>query len=184
MAGSDPLFPFDQKSVEDFEDVVTRYYEKYYCIGKGLSGMKGTSVEGFDQYVQKHSNGLVVIGLAPSHPIFREKKRIERFQCEDRVATNKVHGKRKRGGQSCQPNTCIGIIHCTDRTTYPVRACVNGKLVELNDQILSSPNLLIEDARCNGFVCIIIQSKRQKATLTDTLLTKEEYTKLRSSGDK
>jgi len=48
------------------KSVIERYYQQQYML----------DIEGcpnHDQYVYQHSNGLYVIGIAPSHPLLKKK---------------------------------------------------------------------------------------------------------------
>lgn len=67
--------------------ILQRNYEIYYCID-----FDGISFQ--DYYIYLHFNGLCIVGLAPSHPIRKEKlaiKQIIFFQ------NSKSHKNKKRG---------------------------------------------------------------------------------------
>jgi glycine cleavage system H lipoate-binding protein len=58
-----------------------------------------------------------------------------------------VQRKRKRNGKKptfVHPQSCLAEITCSDNTSYFVYSCISGKLVELNDTLLTNPHLVSE----------------------------------------
>lgn len=142
------------------EDLISRYYTEYYSLG--MKETKLIDYTGLDQYAQKHSNGLVVVGLAPSHPILKNKQRVEEVRWELKAKKNKVHGRKKKGGLRCEKHTQIATLVCANGSEFPVRAGLCGSLIEMNHQLNKNPNLCTEKPRYEGFICIIQMSKKQK----------------------
>lgn len=35
-------------------------------------------------------------------------------------------------------------IHCQDGTTYPIRSCLRGKIIEINKCLVNEPSLIVE----------------------------------------
>eukprot|EP00466_Bigelowiella_natans_P015138 jgi/Bigna1/51679/estExt_Genewise1Plus.C_20216 len=204
--GGEDLFPYDPKSNNIPEDIIERYYSEYFFVGgietntpkagkccdggtligishvftRDLGSYYFSGEQHLDQYAQLHSNGLVVVGIAPGHPLLRDGRKVRKVEWDFKAGSNKVSGKMKKGGLVCYPHTPIATVYCTDNSEYSILAGVMGKLVEVNDQLAANPELLTEEPRHRGYVCIIIQNKKQKGKVREKLLASGEYKKLRS----
>lgn len=42
------------------------------------------------------------------------------------------------------PESILCTLHCQDETLYPIRACIRGKIIEMNKCLLNEPSLMIE----------------------------------------
>ncbi len=62
-----------------------------------------------------HSNRLCVVGVAPYHPLVRDKLRISSIEIPQHMTDNRVTGKKKKGGMWLEPATilCKVITECT-----------------------------------------------------------------------
>jgi UPF0436 protein C9orf6 homolog len=93
-------------------------------------------------------NRIGVICLAPSHPILAQNKLVIEidFKIDERIdrSNNKVSGKFKKGAQKLDPESILCNISCEDGSSYTLMACMKGKLVEINDNLILNPNLLKE----------------------------------------
>jgi len=178
--GGEDLFPYDPKSNNIPEDIIERYYSEYFFVGGIETNTPKAGEQHLDQYAQLHSNGLVVVGIAPGHPLLRDGRKVRKVEWDFKAGSNKVSGKMKKGGLVCYPHTPIATVYCTDNSEYSILAGVMGKLVEVNDQLAANPELLTEEPRHRGYVCIIIQNKKQKGKVREKLLASGEYKKLRS----
>ena len=86
--------------------VVGRYYYAKFATSEQIPQIKKDE----DQYVYQHHNGLCIVGLAPSHPIFQLNLTIDHidFQIGDKDRSQtKVRGKKKKGGDMVHPDTVI-----------------------------------------------------------------------------
>lgn len=148
-----------------------RYYTSRYCLS--LIG------EGEDYCVLFHSNRISVITLAPSHPILLNKKEVKSisFQVSDNInrLNNKVSGKAKHGAQVLQPSSPLSIAECTDGTKYTIRSPVPGKLVEVNDQLIKNPSLILNHPADKGFIAIVLLPIPASERYRNEMLTPEEY---------
>jgi len=144
-----------EKSIPDidepFPSVIERYYTKYrYTDAK----------DGHDQLVMLHSNRICLITLAPNHPVIRDQKTISHlnFQVTSKInrLDNSVRGKGKKGGQYLDANAVLTIIECEDGSQYPVRSCVKGKLIEINDNVVKNPQMIVHHPLSKGYVAIIL----------------------------
>ncbi|XP_051139127.1 uncharacterized protein LOC127256935 [Andrographis paniculata] len=137
---------------------------------------------GHDQYVRRHANGLCVIGLAPSHVAFKDKGGITSVDFNvgksDRSAI-KVTGKRKKNAQNFESNTALCKV-CTKDCFYIVRCCIKGSLLEVNERLIEKPELLNSVPGSEGYVAIIMPKPGDWLKAKDSLLSFEEYKKLRT----
>ncbi|XP_072980420.1 uncharacterized protein [Typha angustifolia] len=136
---------------------------------------------GHDQYIYRHANGLCVIGLAPTHVALREEGGITGVDFNvgksDR-SEMKVTGKRKRNAQHFESNTALCKV-CANSTSYIVRCCVKGSLLEVNDRLIKKPDLLNSSAEREGYIAIIMPRPADWLKIKDSLLNYEDYKKLR-----
>lgn len=138
---------------------------------------------GHDQYIYRHANGLCVIGLAPSHVAFKDKGGITAIDFNvgksDR-SVMKVTGKRKKNAQHFESNTALCKV-CTSDASYIVRCCVKGSLLEVNDRLIERPELLNSLAGREGYIAILMPKPADWLKIKESLLSLEEYKKLRES---
>ncbi|KAI8515380.1 ddb1 and cul4 associated factor 7 [Branchiostoma belcheri] len=91
---------------------------------------------------------VCIVTLAASHPLVADGKTVARvdFQVTEKVnrLDNKVIGKGKRGGQWLQESSPLCRVTCTDDTEFTLYSCIKGKLVEVNENLINSPQLLTE----------------------------------------
>ncbi|URD85229.1 UPF0496 protein [Musa troglodytarum] len=136
---------------------------------------------GHDQYVYRHANGLCVVGLAPSHAALREEGGVTAVNFNvgksDR-SEMKVTGKRKRNAQHFDAKTSLCKV-CANGKEFIVRCCVKGSLLEVNDRLLKQPDLLNSSADREGYIAIIMPKPIDWAKIKDSLLSHEDYKKLR-----
>ncbi|XP_015577283.2 protein Abitram isoform X2 [Ricinus communis] len=136
---------------------------------------------GHDQYVYRHANGLCVIGLAPTHVAFKDEGGITAVDFNvgksDRSGF-KVTGKRKKNAQHFESNTALCKV-CTRDASYIVRCCVKGSLLEVNDKLIKQPGLLNSSADREGYTAIMMPKPGDWLKIKSSLLTLEEYKKLR-----
>ena len=55
-----------------------------------------------------------------------------------------------------QPGDVIATIHVSDGSVIHVQSCINGSILELNENLKSDPNLLLEDPLLDGYVAVIL----------------------------
>mmetsp|Transcript_45748 Transcript_45748/g.106897 ORF Transcript_45748/g.106897 Transcript_45748/m.106897 type:complete len:253 (-) Transcript_45748:2033-2791(-) len=123
-------------------------------------------VEMYHQCVYNHSNGVVLVGLAPSHPALQGTRRVVavRFDGGKRdVSKSEVKGKRKRGGMFMGAHDRLCDVDCDDGTSYTLRACVRGHLVEVNERLAAEPEL-IASPRGDSYVAVFIPKEGDRIT--------------------
>eukprot|EP01091_Cochliopodium_minus_P014541 TRINITY_DN4954_c0_g1_i1.p1 TRINITY_DN4954_c0_g1~~TRINITY_DN4954_c0_g1_i1.p1 ORF type:complete len:227 (-),score=50.21 TRINITY_DN4954_c0_g1_i1:89-682(-) len=104
------------------------------------------------QFLLKHVNGLCLIGIDENNPIFKNKYNIlsiEWTKITDELDDKKISTvkKRKRKGRGVfmKHNTILCNINCSyeDKSIIvPIYCCINGNLIEKNENLLKNPNLL------------------------------------------
>eukprot|EP01132_Coremiostelium_polycephalum_P007956 gene7956-9786_t len=154
--------------------VIERYYTQYYMIDVSNKINE-------DQYINQHSNGLCIIGIAPSHPVL--SKDIIKIEFKENLLNNEVSGTSKKGGFRLQKETIVCEIQCSDSTTYSLRTCIKGKLLEVNKLLISNPSLLKTSSSTNGYLAIIDPMTTDKDELFDDskgIISFDEYHKIRN----
>nr|CAD7460180.1 unnamed protein product [Timema tahoe] len=164
------------EEVNDYSEsnltVTERYFTPRYCVDPN-------NKVGEDQCILFHSNRICLVTLAPSHPIIAEKKKISKidFQVTPKLnrMENKPTGKGKRGAQYVQSTSVLCLIDCDDETKYKVSSCLIGKLVEVNEELLNNPQLIVEAPQAEGHVAIVLPNFHNYEKQKNALLTEEQY---------
>lgn len=160
------------EKLDAYQCVTERYYTQYFYLNDN-----GPLNE--HHCVLLHSNKICLITLAPSHPVIKEKKKIKKldFQVSNKLdrLENKVSGKGKKGGQYMQSDSILCFIECEDGSRYSIYGCVKGKLIEINQLLLTNYNLLIEKTLSMGFIAIILPSKNDVNTIVEKLIPYNKY---------
>lgn len=137
---------------------------------------------GHDQYIYRHANGLCVIGLAPTHLAFKDEGGVTAVDFNvgksDRSGI-KVTGKRKKNAQHFESNTALCKVCTKDDTSYIVRCCIKGSLLEVNDRLIKQPSLLNSAADREGYIAIIMPKPADWLKTKPLFLGIDEYKKLR-----
>ena len=168
MDSSDML---DEVEFEEFPTVTDRYLTPYYQ----LDVQKPCD----DVCVRIHSNRVCMISLAPSHIIFQENKTI--VSCNYKVSEkldrlcNKVSGKAKHGAQPLQSNSNLCCLTCSDGSSYMIKCCMIGKLLEVNKDLVENPELLKLEPHFGGYIALVLPNLKHLDKLKDKLLTREQY---------
>ncbi|XP_003382730.1 PREDICTED: protein Simiate-like [Amphimedon queenslandica] len=158
--------------------VVDRYYTKFYAID-----VKGRENE--DHCILQHSNRVMIVCLAETHPLIKDQSSNEVREIEFQIgkvdrSDNPVSGRFKKGGQKLTATSPIAIVHTKDNKKYVLYSCLKGMLVEINDQLLKEPQLLQIEPQGRGYIAILLPNKLNEAsTVTESLLSEESYKTLR-----
>jgi len=155
----------------DYKTVTERYYSNLYQLDKDRE-------KHHDILVLNHSNKICLITLAPTHPVLANKLVIKKvnFEVSKKVdrKSNKTSGKSKKGGQILEPTSVLAIIE-TETENFPVQAVVPGKLICINQVIISDPSKLSSHPDSEGHIAIILPSRGLYEQTKQNLLTKEQY---------
>lgn len=155
----------------DYKTVTERYYTNLYQLDKDRE-------KRHDILVLNHSNKICLITLAPTHPVLANKLVIKKvnFEVSKKVdrKSNKTSGKSKKGGQILEPTSVLAIIE-TETENFPVQAVVPGKLICINQVIISDPTKLSSNPDSEGHIASILPSRGLYEQTKQNLLTKEQY---------
>ena len=137
-----------------YNDQVQRYFSKYY-LNKG---------EPNEQYIFIHSNGIIMCGIGANNDIL--KKNISEVIILKQPM--KITGRNKHGAHQLNPNEYVVQIKNDENTT---NFCpkIKGKLLEVNQNLVKNPKLLIESPEKNGFICLIQQEPNELELLKEKL---------------
>ncbi|XP_029370490.1 protein Abitram [Echeneis naucrates] len=152
--------------------VIDRYYTRWY-----RADMKEKPCE--DHCILQHSNRICVVTLAETHPILQDGRTIKtiNYQISNGCSrlNNKVSGKSKRGGQFLTDFAPLCRITCTDETEYTIYSCIRGRLLEVNENILERPALLLEKPFTEGYIAVILPKFEESKSITENLLSRQEF---------
>lgn len=153
--------------------VVQRYYQFRYAVNVNDKPKQ-------DYRVLVHSNNLCILSLAPTHELIGKTIDKIDFQVSDTVdrMSNTMTGKGKRGAQIVQAGSTLCKVHCSDGEEYKILAAIPGKLVEMNNKLAETPNIMLTDPISLGFIAIILPQKQKFAKIKRGLLINDEYSKL------
>merc|ERR1712212_1274992 len=158
ISSTDPL---------DYLTVTERYYNNLYRLDADRERQH-------DILVLNHSNKICLITLAPSHPVLAKKLEIKKvnFEVSKKVdrKSNKTIGKSKKGGQALEPTSVLAIVE-TDGGNFPVKAVVPGKLICVNEVLITEPSKLSSHPDSEGHIAIILPSKGQYEDVKSSLAT-------------
>ncbi|XP_063686908.1 protein Abitram-like [Bolinopsis microptera] len=170
-------------TLEDLEDidveqetVLDRYYSKKYYVDAG-------KVEGNDQIVAQHHNGLCVVMIPPTHPICSKTVQSVDYKISDTCDRSDIvlSGKKKRGASFMNPQSKMCTVVCTDGSSYVLLCGVRGKLLEVNEALKTSPQLLSERCDSDGYIAIIQPKKEEEKNALRELLSEEDFVKHKQS---
>lgn len=140
--------------ISTYPSVSERYYKhKHYPSSE--SNEKSNQ----DLLVLAHSNRIAIVTIAPTHDILRLKKNVTKIDFgADKInrLENKVKGKWKKGGQKVQNQSVLCSIECDDGSIYKISACITGKIIEINRQLIEEPGLLARKPWSDGFIAILL----------------------------
>uniref|UniRef100_A0A224YZN5 Protein Abitram n=1 Tax=Rhipicephalus zambeziensis TaxID=60191 RepID=A0A224YZN5_9ACAR len=157
---------------KSFPSVTERYFKPRFQLD-------ANGKEGHDQCALFHSNRIVLVTLAPSHPIIREKKTVTKvdYQVNEKLnrLNNQVSGKWKKGGQKLQNESALCIVTCSDGEIYTVTSTVPGSLIEVNDHLTTSPELLTQKPWSSGYIAIVLPPLKMDTKLLDNMMSPEAY---------
>lgn len=66
-------------------------------------------------------------------------------------------------------------ISSTDGEEYTIYSCIRGRLIEVNENILSNPTILQEKPSTEGYIAVVLPKFEESKSITQGLLTQKEY---------
>ncbi|NXT04166.1 F206A protein, partial [Prunella fulvescens] len=131
---------------------------------------------------------ICVITLAEAHPLLQSGKTIKNINYQISAncsrLQNKVSGKSKRtclfisqmqGAQFLTELAPLCRISSSDGEEYTIYSCIRGRLIEVNENILSNPALLQEKPSTEGYIAVVLPKFEESKSITQGLLTQKEY---------
>uniref|UniRef100_A0A1A8I4M9 Protein Abitram n=1 Tax=Nothobranchius kuhntae TaxID=321403 RepID=A0A1A8I4M9_NOTKU len=90
-------------------------------------------------------------------------------------STDTLPGGTEQGGQFVTDFAPLCRITCSDDTQYTIYSCIRGRLLEVNENILKTPNLLLEKPSTEGYIAVILPKFEESKSITENLLRREEF---------
>ena len=168
--------------------VIRRSFWQFFAANGGVKESPSASETASctDQYVHMHPNEIAIVGLAETHDLIKNagSQEVESILFEangNDLTKMNVSGKKKRGAVKCKPSTTICQVKCKDGTVYPVKACVEASLIQINPRLLAEPEILLTFPLTLGYIAIF-QSKKKglEHVLKRKLWELEEFAKFRN----
>ncbi|CAF1606311.1 unnamed protein product [Rotaria magnacalcarata] len=150
-----------------YPSVIERYYTKYYRTNVHNETNN-------DTLVLVHSNRVCVLMLSERHPILEKSFVINSIESLANI-NQSMSGKSKRGADYVQPNKLLYRIKCENNENFTICASIKGRLVELNDNIIKTPELLQRKAQGEGYLAILIPSLIDGENNLKVLTTEQDY---------
>lgn len=121
-------------------------------------------MEGHDQCVLLHPNGLAIVCLSKEHPAVRAAKEGKKLVVDFHVGRQSKAdvvptGKSKTGAVGLQVRSGLCKICIEDEDPFTVRCCVKGRLLEVNKRLIKNPYLLIDHLK-KGYIAILETRKK------------------------
>ncbi|XP_071411099.1 protein Abitram isoform X1 [Pithys albifrons albifrons] len=146
------------------------------CAGRDAGAGPGRRRAVLHALVQSR---ICVITLAEAHPLLQSGKTIKsiNYQISANCSRlqNKVSGKSKRGAQFLTELAPLCRISSSDGEEYTIYSCIRGRLIEVNENILSNPALLQEKPLTEGYIAVVLPKFEESKSVTQGLLTQKEY---------
>lgn len=144
----------------EYPSVVDRYFTKLYPRDYP------------DLCLLLHSNGIVLVTLSENHQLIKCRSTVITsvdYQVTNKLnrQDNKVVGKGKRGAQVIMPESILCRIKSADGTEFRVRGCIKGKLVEMNERLVDSPEVLNQSGSNPAYIAILLVEKTQVKRLKE-----------------
>ena len=162
--------------------LVERYYTQLFAVDAG--GERGQ-----DMYIHLHSNRVIVLGVAPSHPLLRSDSPIVRIawgsgtiskgmHVRESLDNLKVTGKGKNGSILMEPRSVVATVTTANGAVWSLVAGVRAGIMEINGQLASNPDLLRSKSHTEGFLAILAVKPQRIDELKRALLPREAYERL------
>jgi hypothetical protein len=163
-----------------------RYFTKYYMLD--------VRTPFSDHLIMLHSNKVAVCAVAPSHPVLDSKKhKITRVEFIQQV-NEEMRGKHKHFANNVNVNQPICKIFCdvlpsedsneSSTVTFVICSCLNAKLIETNERLLTNPELVQTKPDTEGYIAILMPKLDSVREQTVLFKTQAEFVKIRMSDKK
>jgi hypothetical protein len=150
-----------------------RYFKRYYKLDVKYSFN--------DHLVLMHSNKVAVCTIAPSHPALDTLKyKIDRVDFIQEVS-NEMSGKHKHNAKNLNVLQPLCKIYCNkleenmQECYFVVYSCLNAKLLEINEKLLTNPGLLQSKPATEGYLAILMPKLDNLNEQIGELITHSQY---------
>jgi hypothetical protein len=159
-----------------YPSYIDRYFTKYYKLN--------VKYPNNDHLLLLHSNKVVICSLAPTHPILDKTKfKIEKIEFLQQI-NGEMSGKHKNNAKNLNVLQALCRITCLKLNKEPqvsvnfkIYSCMNAKLIEINEKLLTEPELLQNKPETHGFLAILFPKLDDINKQLSDLLTECEYLK-------
>lgn len=140
------------------------------------------NVPGNDLCILMHSNRVMIVTLAKSNIYLKKGIKEVDFQVTSNTnrLENKLRGKRKRGGQFLGVNSPLVRLVLESGEEVAVPAAIRGKLIEVNQRLVSNPKLLTSNTNTEGYLAIVSPKLTEHEDIVKSLMKEAEFEKLRT----
>ncbi|CCW66474.1 unnamed protein product [Phytomonas sp. Hart1] len=170
LASSDPLSNVFCPPPTSFDYFTARYYNHY--LFEDCKKVPGNSVR-----LLQHSNGLCILCVDPSHAALQALRTAAptlsllsvvfgsgRGNSNIAAGSIGVVGKKKKNAIVCQVETKLCTLMLSDGSSYSIPACLNGFVIELNENLMANPWLVATAPTTEGFLAVINPSAKNDFT--------------------
>ena len=155
-----------------------RYFTRYYKLDVRHANN--------DHLILMHSNRVAVCAIAPSHPLLdKSKYKVSSVEFVQSV-NEEMSGKHKNFAKNLHVSQPFCKVHCQrldmepsetpgDQTVFTIYSCLNAKLIELNEKLLKTPELLQEKPFTEGFLAVLFPKLDTLNEQLSELITHDQY---------
>lgn len=153
-----------------------RYFKKYYKLD--------VKYPSNDHLIMMHSNRVAVCFIAPSHPILNKQKYKVRKVDYIQNVNEEMSGKHKHNAKSVNANQPLCKVYCDvlernenepEERYFLIYACLNAKLIEINERLIKKPELIQEKPHTEGFFAILMPKLDSISEQLMDLMTHSDY---------
>jgi hypothetical protein len=151
---------------------IDRYYTRYYKFDK--------QCENNPHMLLHHSNRVCIVTLPEVHPLLRPNTyKISQIEFIQNISAN-MKGKRKNNANyldHMQPICKVKCLKLDDNTeqAFTIYAIMSGKLIEINERLLSEPEILQTKTLTIGYIAIIYPKIENIKKQLDELATHADF---------
>lgn len=155
-----------------------RYFKRHYMLN--------IKYPDNDHLVLMHSNRVAVCMIAPSHPVLNKNKyKVEKVDYIQNV-NEEMSGKHKHNAKNVNSLQPICKVYCQvlnrEENELPERyfllySCLNAKLIEINERLLTNPELIQEKPDTEGYFAILMPKLDCLSVQIGEMITHAEYLK-------
>lgn len=148
-----PPPPIPQELMASYALRITRREFEYTKVN-GNWGIR----EEEPHYKARHGNGIHLIGWHSDHPVVRGQKSVREIKWNSSMVGMELSGKKKNGAPSVTESSIIAQVVCEDGSSYDLRACVRGKVVEINE--LLEDTAIHSDCFRKGYFVVVLETQK------------------------